>query len=161
MNITLLVQVGGQWSYPVLLGFVAPTVVSVFPQLGSTTGGQTLSVSGANWGSVSNPLISVGGLACPLVPGSYVPSPGNTVTAQCTLPAGQGIGLHTSVTVGGQASPLQAFDLYQYAPPDVSNVTPVSGPTSGRQTPTVVIDPVSGAVSFVPGDQIVMTVRGA
>jgi hypothetical protein len=142
----------------VLLGFAAPTIVSVFPQLGPTIGGSVLSISGLNWGNFADPGIFVGGIVCPLIPGSYSPSPGNTVTAQCILPAGQGIGLHTSVVIGGQVSPPLAFDLYQYAPPTITKVTPASGPTSGRQAPAMVVNPVSGAVSFVPGDQIVMTV---
>lgn len=131
-NISLQVQIGGQWSNPVLLGYLAPTVLGVSPQNGPTTGGTVLSVTGANWGSVTSPTFTIGGVACPLIPGSYVPDAGQTVTAQCTLPRGQGLGLQTIVIVGGQASFSLASAVYTYAQPSVTSLTPATGPTSGR-----------------------------
>lgn len=157
-NISLQVQVGGQWSNPVPLGYVAPTVLTVIPQSGPTVGGTALTVAGTNWGGVTDPTFFIGGSPCPLIPGSYIPSPGQTVSAQCTLPRGQGLGLLTTVVIGGQSSLTQTTASYTYAPPSVASVAPASGPTSGRQTPAMVIEPISGAVSFVPGARIVMTV---
>ena len=159
VNISLQVRIGGQWSSAFLLGYAAPTVSAVAPQRGQTAGGSSLSVGGSNWGNDPSPVITVGGVACPLIPGSYVPNPGQSVAAQCVLPRGQGFALQTTVTVGGQASPPSAAGLYDYGRPTLASVAPTTGPTSGRQTPAMVIDPVSGAVSFVQGPQLVMTVR--
>lgn len=159
VNISLQVRVGGQWSNPLPLGYAAPTITAVSPQGGPTLGGSALTIAGANWGNDPSPSISVGGAPCPIVAGSYTPSPGAVVQAQCLLPRGQGTGLPTVVTVGGQPSQPGPQSVYAYAPPSIASVLPATGPTSGRETPAMVIDPVSGAVSFVPGPQAVVTVR--
>ena len=156
VDIPLSVQVGGQWSTAVLLGYAIPTVVAVAPQRGPTAGGSLLSVGGDNWGGILNPIITVGGVLCPIATGSYVPTPGQTATAQCILPVGQGTSHDVIVAIGGQSSVSPI--VYNYSAPSVVSLSPASGPTSGRNTPLMVVDPVSGAVSFVPGSQIIVTV---
>ena len=130
----------------------APTVNSVSPNSGSTSGGTSVTVSGSNF--VSGAAISFGGIAATST--AFVSS--STLTA--VTPA------HTAGTFDivitnpdGQVGVLANAFTYaaSVSPPTISSVTPSSGPTSGGTSITISGSGfMTGANVFVGGSQATM-----
>jgi hypothetical protein len=97
-----------QWSYP------PPTLESISPQSGPTTGGTQVTIKGSNFGvDASVVAVSFGSLACPI---------SNLTDNQIVCIAPPGIGANVSVTV--QASKQQNSILYSYFGPTLTSVYP-------------------------------------
>jgi alpha-tubulin suppressor-like RCC1 family protein len=114
-----------------MLAFGEPkaTIAGVSPDIGSFAGGNTVTITGANFEEVSavdfgaNPASSF-----------EVTSP---TTATAVAPAGTGT-VDVTITTPGGVSAAGPSDRYTYQrPPTVTRVTPVSGPTAGATRVTI------------------------
>jgi hypothetical protein len=117
------------------------TVFGPFASSGAPTIGYTtdapyfLQIDGANFGTGSassgleagKPVVTVGGVDCPLVSG-YAPNNGHSQIF-CQVPEYWGKDLPVIVKISEQ---LSAADVkYTYAPATISSISPSTGPTSG------------------------------
>ncbi|MCA3015705.1 MAG: IPT/TIG domain-containing protein, partial [Myxococcaceae bacterium] len=103
-----------------LVSYEAPVVTGLTPTSGPTAGGVTLTITGVNFGTA--PTATIDGVACPL---AALPTQTRVV---CSLPPGAGAGVAVRVVAGGQLSNVASFD---YAPPQVTMLTPATLPTAG------------------------------
>jgi hypothetical protein len=107
-----------------------PTVTSVTPASGPTSGGTTLTITGT--GFVTGATVSVGGSAATGV--TVVDS--TTLTA--TTPAHAAGAVSLAVTIpGGQSATMAAAFTYVGPAPAVTSVTPASGSTGGGTGVTI------------------------
>ncbi len=109
----------------------APTLTSVTPSYGSSAGGTTVTINGANFSTLGgNPTVMIGTSACSVV--SVLPG-----AIQCTTSAAT-VGAKTiSVTnADTQSGSLTNAFTYQAAP-SVSAISPVGGATTGATTVTI------------------------
>ncbi len=116
----------GERSNTALFDYDAPTIDSLTPASAATSGGIRLTVRGASFGSAAADglrSVVIGTSNCPLVPGA-----GGHTELQCTLPAGQGLGLTAVVTVDGQDS---ASSTFNYDAPTIDSITPAHLATTG------------------------------
>jgi hypothetical protein len=120
-NVPLIVTVSGQSSQVnSQFSYNAPSVASISPATGPTTGGTVITISGSSFGVSGS--VTLGGSACAIA--DWTQS-----RIICTNPPGQGANVPLVVTVSGQSS--KANSQFSYAPPTISSVTPSSGPTAG------------------------------
>jgi hypothetical protein len=107
-----------------------PTVASVTPSSGPTTGGTAVTVSGANF--QNNATVSFGG-----APATSVNVTSSTSIA-ATTPAHAAGAVDVVVTNGdGHSGTLAAGFTYQVPAPTITSITPNSGPTSGNTFVTI------------------------
>lgn len=126
--------------------YVGPTLVSVNPGDGATTGGTRVVLTGTGLGQAS--AVTFAGVAgTDLV----VSEDGTQLTV--TTPAGAAGLVDVVVTLPGTDALLPRGFLYRVAP-TTSTITPSSGPTSGGQTVLIT------GTGFVPG-QTTVTFGGA
>jgi formylglycine-generating enzyme required for sulfatase activity len=119
-----------------------PTLSSVSPATGPTTGGTTITLTGTNLTGATG--VTVGGVACTSV---QVIS-GTTVTA--VTPAGTAGAKSVAVTTpSGTASLASGFSYV--VPPTLSSVSPTSGPTTGGTTITLTGTNLTGATGVTVG----------
>jgi hypothetical protein len=112
---------------PVVVG---PTVLSVSPTSGPTSGGTRVTISGANFATGAEVII--GGVAATSV--SVVSS----TSIQATTGARQAGAAEVTVTVDGRSSTLaSAFTYVSLPPPTISSISPSSGSTAGGTTVTL------------------------
>ena len=117
----------------------APTVTSVSPTSGSTSGGFTLTVNGTNLTGAS--AVTVGGDSCPILSNS-----GTVIT--CTAPAHAAGLVDVSVTTPGGTSANTAADDFTYAaPPTIGVFANTSLGLSGNTTVAPDLGP-TGATSI-------------
>jgi len=127
---TVSVTVNGQ-SGTLANGFtyiVQPTVTSVSPNSGSTSGGTSVTITGTNF--ASGATVSFGSNAATNV----TVVNGTTITA--TTPAGTAGAVTVTVTAGGQSGSLASGFTY-VGQPTVTGVSPSSGSTSGGTSVTI------------------------
>jgi uncharacterized repeat protein (TIGR01451 family) len=118
--------------------FGEPVVSGVSPSGGSTAGGNTVTITGANFAAGSTVKFGSSGSA---LPSTFVSSSKLKVAA----PAHAAGAVNVFVTTGLGTSAATSSDLYAFGKPVVSGISPTSGPTDGG---TVVTITGSG---FVPG----------
>ena len=106
----------------------APSVSSVSPNNGSTTGGTLVTITGTNF--ASGATVTFGGVAATNV--SVV----NSTTMTATTPAGSAGAVTVTVTFNGQSGSLANGFTY-IAVPTVSSVSPNGGPTAGGTAVTI------------------------
>ena len=106
----------------------APTVSSVSPNSGSTTGGTAVTITGTNF--AAGATVTFGSAAATNV----VVVNSTTITA--TTPAGSAGGVTVTVTVNGQSGSLATGFTYTVGP-TISSVSPNSGPTAGGTAVTI------------------------
>ena len=106
----------------------APTVTSVSPNSGTTTGGTAVTITGTNF--AAGATVTFGTTAATNV---AVVS-GTTITA--TTPAGSAGAVTVTVTVSGQSGSLTNGFTY-IAFPTVTSVSPSSGPVAGGTAVTI------------------------
>ena len=107
-----------------------PTVASVTPVSGSTTGGTAITITGTNF--VAGATVSLGGSAATGV--TVV----NSTTITATTPAGSAGTVNVTVTnPGGQSGALSNAFTYNLTAPTVSNVLPNTGLTTGGTAITI------------------------
>ncbi len=115
-------------SSSVTFDYDSPVISAISPTLVPTTGA-TVTLTGSNFGTGSNPLtLSVAG-------SSVTPSVRTHTLIQVAIPAGTGMSLPVTLTVGTQSSNTV---YYSYAPPTITSFTPTNGPTLGNTLLTIV-----------------------
>jgi hypothetical protein len=109
-----------------------PTVAAVSPSIGHTSGGTSVTISGANFGEAS-PSVKFGGTSAT----SLVVNSDSSITA--TSPAEPPGTVDVTVTTAGGASATSSMDQFTYAvaPPTVTALSPNAGPTSGGTSVTI------------------------
>jgi hypothetical protein len=108
-----------------LISYTAPTITSVSPLSASTSGGDTLTITGTNLGQFGSATILVGTVSCKLLSGF------EQTSMRCTIPQGMGTGLGVTVTVASQATTSIGANLFSYFAPSIDTVSPSSGSTAG------------------------------
>lgn len=103
-----------------------PSISSISPASGPTTGGNPITLTGSSFGQT--PRVVVGGASCTLT-GAVTSS-----RVVCVAPAGQGASVPVSITVAGQ----QTSSAYGYQAPNIASISPANAPTSGGVRLTVV-----------------------
>jgi hypothetical protein len=129
-RVTVTATVSGQ-SGSLANGFTyvaAPTVMSVSPNNGSTAGGTTVTISGANF--ATGAMVTFGSTAATNV----VVVNSTTITA--TTPAFSASAVTVTVTLSGQSGSLANGFTYA-ATPTVTSVSPNSGLTAGGTNVTI------------------------
>ncbi len=105
-----------------------PTVSGVSPNIGATTGGTAVTITGTNF--AAGATVTFGGIAAT----SVVVVNGTTITA--ATPPGSAGAVSVTVIVSGQSGSLTNGFNYVVMP-TVSNVTPNSGPAAGGTAVTI------------------------
>ncbi len=126
-----------------------PVVDSVTPSSGPTSGGQVVTIGGAN--------LSGGSVDFGTIPGTSVTCTDSSCTA--TTPPGTAgtVDVHVTTTAGTSAANPPA-DSYTYvAGPAVTGVTPSSGPTAGGTPVTITGTDLCGATAVDFGTTPVTT----
>ncbi|WP_312218793.1 IPT/TIG domain-containing protein, partial [Brevundimonas sp.] len=130
-------SIGGRYTY-----IPAPTVTSISPAAGPTTGGATVQITGTNFTDVKG--VSFGGTAA----SSYTISESSI---WATAPAGTGT-VDIRVTTAGGTSAVSAADQYTYvAAPTVTSISPATGLAAGGTTVTITGTNFSGATRVTFG----------
>ncbi len=123
----------------------APTVAQVAPTSGSTAGGTSVTINGANF--QSNATVTFGGVAA-----ASVSVTSSTSIVAVTPPAASAGAVPIVVKNGdGQSGSFSSF-TYTLPAPSINSVSPAAGPTSGGTTFTISGNGfVSGATVTVGG----------
>ncbi|MFD5142681.1 IPT/TIG domain-containing protein [Streptomyces sp. NPDC058401] len=121
-----------------------PTITSVTPNSGPTTGGTAVTITGTDLTGATT--LDFGG-----VPAAGVSCAATSCTA--TAPAHAAGVVHVRVTTPGGTSPVAAADQYTYLVPApvVTSVSPSSGPATGGTVVTVTGTDLTGASTIVFG----------
>ena len=150
-NLSLVISVGGQLVPPFAAGlsYASPQVTSVSgpgSSLALTTGGQSVTIAGANFGpedaftaaalvvtyvaTGGGALATTASISSPVLAWTYVASACNITTPHtqitCNTVIGGGAALAWSVTLAGQAS---TYPTTSYNPPSIASVTLGDGST--------------------------------
>jgi hypothetical protein len=104
---------------------MAPAITSISPTSASTSGGDTLTITGTNLGQFGSATVTVGTVDCKLLSGF------EQTSMRCTIPQGMGVGLGVMVTVATQATTSTGANLFSYSAPVINSVSPSSGSTAG------------------------------
>ncbi|AYV46331.1 hypothetical protein CFHF_15635 [Caulobacter flavus] len=120
-----------------------PTVTSISPTAGPTTGGTTVIITGTNFSGAT--AVTFGGTAAT----GFTVDSATQITA--TAPAGSGT-VDVRVTTVGGTSATSAADQFTYVPaPAVTSISPTAGPTTGGTTVTITGTNLSGATAVTFG----------
>ncbi|MFM2007744.1 MAG: hypothetical protein RLZZ09_3399, partial [Pseudomonadota bacterium] len=106
-----------------------PQVASVTPGYGTTDGGTSITISGANFTGATG--ISIGGLPCASL------SVTNATTATCITPPGSAGNSSVDVTTANGTNAANTLFTYIQPPPTVSAVSPDNGPPAGGTSITL------------------------
>jgi hypothetical protein len=117
----------------------APTVASVSPSTGTTSGGTAVTITGTNF--AAGATVTIGGAAATNV----LVVNGTTITA--TTPTGSAGAAVVTVTANGQNGSLTNGFTY-VAPPAVMSVSPNTGTTAGGTAVTIT------GTNFAPGAMV-------
>jgi uncharacterized protein (TIGR03382 family) len=127
-------------------GIGAPSLTSLTPPTGTISGGTPVTLSGSNFSSLAT--VTIGGVAATVI--------SRTATSiQVTTPPGSEGAVDVVVTnPGAQTTTLTGGFTYfsPVAPPTITSVTPVSGPTAGGTVITL------NGTLFKPGALVTLTV---
>ncbi|MVM38942.1 hypothetical protein GO730_17660 [Spirosoma sp. HMF3257] len=128
-NLPVVVTVSGQLSTSsVAFSYDAPSITSIAPASGPTSGGSVISLSGQSFGTSG--VVTIGGVRASLTGAGWSHS-----RIECLLPSGQGVNLPVVVTrADGQVSNSLAFT---YDAPLIASITPASGSTTGGTSLTL------------------------
>ena len=128
------VEVGDQvGTLELAYDYDAPEVTSIDVSNGPTTGGNTVSVSGSNFGAYDSTVsVRFADTLCSSVTWS------SDSEVECTVPPGVGP-FHTNVhfvyvEVGTQQGTLSPWHAYNYDLPEVTSIDPIFGPPTGGNT---------------------------
>jgi hypothetical protein len=126
-NLPIVIGVSGSTTtQSSAFSFQAPTISNVAPVAGSTAGGATLTLTGANFGIA--PTVMVGTWACQVVSVWFD-------SVVCTISEGRGTSLAITITVGGVVATASA--TFSYSAPAIDSITPTIGSTTGGYLVTI------------------------
>ncbi|MEY4246997.1 MAG: hypothetical protein RIS69_544 [Actinomycetota bacterium] len=120
-------------AYTVVNPAASPTVTSVNPTSGSTTGGTAITITGTNF--VSGATVTVGGSACTSV--TVV----SATSITCTTPPGTAGTASIVVTAGGQSN--VANTLFTYNAPTTTTTPSTSAPATTAPATAAPVGPVN------------------
>jgi alpha-tubulin suppressor-like RCC1 family protein len=121
-----------------------PVVMKLSPNVGPTSGGTTVTISGASLTGAT--AVKFGTIAA----ASFTVNSASTVTA--VAPAGTGT-VDVTVTTPAGTSPPVVADRYTFQPPPtVTKLTPRSGPVAGGTTVTITGTVFNGATQVTFGE---------
>jgi hypothetical protein len=124
----------------------APTITSISPTSGPTSGNTAITITGTNLTGATS--VKVNGVAAT----SVVVVSATSITAR--TPTGTlGVKSVTVTTVGGTATKASGF-TYVVPPPTITSILPTSGPTSGGTVVTIKGTNLTGATVTVDGTNI-------
>lgn len=134
-------------SNPIFATYVAPasppTVTSVSPTAGPTSGGTTVLITGTNFGNST--AVKFGATSAGFTVNS-------TTQITAIAPAGSAGTVDVRVTTSAGTSPTSAADQFTYlAPPAVTSISPASGPAAGGTAVTINGSNFSGATAVTFG----------
>jgi len=135
-NHLLQLTVASQESNTVLVSYTPPSVSGIAPVTGPTTGSQSVTITGANFG-ITLPNITIGYAQCtPTLP--FSPAAGHD-TLHCSTPNYEGRDLPVVVRVNGQISAIASTNpiIYSYIAPIVTAISPALASTAGGSIITV------------------------
>ena len=124
-NLDVKVIAAGSASNVLPFSYLPPSISSLTPATGPTSGGTTITVVGSNFGL--NPLVTIGGISASVIARTHS-------QVICTLPAGQGLNREVRVNVVGQVSPPATFN---YNAPVITSISPATGTTAGGTQITI------------------------
>ncbi|OAX49890.1 Endo-1,4-beta-xylanase A [Paenibacillus sp. AD87] len=130
----------------VLVNAIAPTITSMSPTSGPTSGGTIVTLTGTNLTDAT--AVKFGATAA----ASYTVNSATSITA--TAPAGSVGTVDVTVTTSGGTSATSAVDQYTYmamAAPTIVGLSPISGPTSGGTTVTLTGTNLTGTTGVTFG----------
>ncbi len=140
MNLPVSVITGGQSASNLFISYDPPAISSVTPAHGPTAGGTMVTLIGSNFGTTSATLmVTLGGNSCSNVSWTQT-------NISCATPPGNGTQLF-QVGVNNESSTSRI--AFNYDPPVIASVNPLSGPTAGGTPMTI-----TGS-NFYPGDVLV------
>lgn len=119
-----------------------PTVTSIFPLSGPTSGGISVTITGTNFTGTTG--VTIGGAAATSV------SVTDDSTLTCTIPGGSAGSASVLVTNASGTNAANTLFTYQTAP-TVTGVSPSSGPSSGGTSVTITGTNFIGASSVTFG----------
>ncbi len=134
----------------------APTVTSISPTSGPTSGGTTVTITGTNFSGAT--AVTFGGTAA----SGFTVNSNTQITA--TAPAQAAGTIDVRVTTGGGTSATSAADQFTYvSAPTVTSVSPTAGPTAGGTSVVITGTNLSGATAVTFGATAAtgFTVNGA
>jgi IPT/TIG domain/Tyrosine-protein kinase ephrin type A/B receptor-like len=102
-----------------------PVLLSLAPETGTTEGGETITLTGRNFGSTGT--VKINGIAATVT--SY-----SSTSVECTSPPGEGNNINVVLTTGGTDSNALQFS---YNAPTVLSISPATGGTQGSETVTI------------------------
>jgi alpha-tubulin suppressor-like RCC1 family protein len=138
-GITKVASVSAGGSHMLAFGEPMPAVTGLSPEAGPTAGGNTVTISGANFEEVSS--VKFGATAA----SSFTVESPTTITA--TVPPGTGFVNVTVTTPAGASSPSLANRYTYLKVPTVTKVLPKTGPTEGGTSVTITGTELSTATS--------------
>ena len=122
----------------------APTVTSISPTSGPTSGGTTVTITGTNFSGAT--AVTFGGTAA----SGFTVNSNTQITA--TAPAQAAGTIDVRVTTGGGTSATSAADQFTYvSAPTVTSVSPTAGPTAGGTSVVITGTNLSGATAVTFG----------
>ncbi|GHU07981.1 hypothetical protein FACS189431_3410 [Alphaproteobacteria bacterium] len=129
-----------------------PSLSSINPSSGPTGGGQSVTLTGADFDTITNSnVVTIGGANCAITAIS-------ATTITCTTPAGAMGAKNVVVTTGGGSDNLPG--AYTYSPvPGVTSVNPNSVPLTGGNVTIYGSNFVSGATTVQVGGQACASVN--
>jgi hypothetical protein len=121
------VSLAGGYTY-----LAAPTISTVLPNAGPIAGGQVVTITGTNFGTVkADVTVAFGGSA------ATVDAVTDTAITVTTGPRAAGVVNVVVTAKGGTATKTNAYTYSTADPPTISNISPSAGPTGGNQTVTI------------------------
>jgi alpha-tubulin suppressor-like RCC1 family protein len=131
----------------------APTVTKVKPNKGPAAGGTSSTITGTDFTGATS--VSYGALPAT----SFTVKSPTSITA--IAPAGTAGAIDVTVTTASGTSAVNTYDVFKYAAPTITGVSPGAGPLAGGTSVTVSgsgFAPGSGATGFlfgkVPGGSV-------
>jgi hypothetical protein len=121
--------VAGGFFHALAYGQPLPRVTKVSPDFGPTTGGTSVTISGARLSEATS--VNFGGVRAT----SFTVTSASSITA-ASPPEAAGT-VDVSVTTAAGTSPPISADQFSYGPPAVTKVSPQGGPVAGGTTVTI------------------------
>eukprot|EP00960_Hanusia_phi_P068982 766978-Hanusia_phi.AAC.4 len=130
-NLNVTVGIDGQYGVGIgLFSYKAPVVLFVSPNFGNTTGSDTITIRGTNFGVEDpSPSVTIGQTSCQTV--NWL----SDSSLDCTVAQGAGYALTVQVVNRGQSGSRP--NSFSYKAPVVVRISPSSGDTFGGTNTTI------------------------